>query len=345
MLGLVKMLGSLLVIVKNIPNLFIIIPKLVLPYTASGDSEYMKDSLTSDDRLSPPQVLSATVEIAKILVQPEYLKAKVRIETKKIEDLAYELQRHLDELERIHNDPEIATEEERDLLTEIENQFHEDFNDRISEDAETNLSGLEDTLVIQKAKEIDPPIRTAVAPVAVMFGIPTGIQWLVTVLSGLGGVSVTTKQQADSEFNTAANKVASDECFAIGRTGDASNILKICSEEERPTFSYTAEGGVKSSVNLKVDDDLISTSPEYTIEIQSIGIEIPPYQQRQLEYGVDNTGNIVLLWNITEPSFIYKFDSYITFKVEGTKNVDGESVRASNTFTVAVEFASTYPQQ
>lgn len=348
MLGLIKKLSPLFVIVKNIPNIILMIPKFFLPYTGNGDSENMKTGLTSDDRLSPPQVLGITVELAKALTLPDYLKNRTQVLEQQIEDEAYELERHLAEVQRINNEEDSRPEDVVALL-QVESNRHDRNRNRISDTVDNALEGMRDGLVIQKAKEIDPPIRTAVAPLAMIFGIPTGILWLKSIIQGLGDVNTVSRDSANSEFDRAASAAENvGECVPVGRTADSIRNVLLCLSGENKDFSYNPDNTVNNVVQVAVQDDDIDSRPEYELELVYIGSEVPSVQQRYLQYGVDNAGLITLNWsNITEPSLLYKFDSEVRLKIYAYKSTrDSDTrIRASNTFSIPIKFSSTYPEQ
>jgi hypothetical protein len=337
MFGLIKQLAKLITIAKNIPALLLLLPKLLKENNETG-------------------TLEISVDIAKVVSLPQIAKYVGDIQDRAQDSIGSENQFHEYLLEQIENNEDLSTSE-KTLETANEVSRHTDRLQKISSDTLSSIEEVTEDVAQQRAVQIDPAIRTALAPLTMAVGIPQGIQWLTSIVSGLGNVPVVGAAAAEAAFNSDINSAeaaeGTDGGYPVGSTIVDKEVLLTFSQVEDPAFEYDDNGVAIPRLNLFVKDEDVKDNPNYNLTLKSYGVNFPSNQKDRVTYFINENGEITINWryasidtNISNP----RFDSSITFSVGADKinrrrfRPDG-TTRARNTFVIPIRFASTYPEQ
>ena len=337
MFGLIKQLAKLIVIAKNIPQLLSLLPRMIT-------------------ETKQPGTLDISVDIAKVVSLPQILEASEEIASSSTKLIESENSFYQSTLESITNDTSLS-ESEKTLATQTENVRHTLKLEQITSNALSDTDKITSGIAADRAIQIDPAIRTTLAPITLMVGIPAGIKWLTNILTSLGNIPVTGADAAEAAFNSDINSAESaegvDGQYPVGSTVIDKEVLLTFSQIENPAFEYDDNGVAVKRLKFFVKDD-VKDNPNYNLTLNQFGVNFPSNQKDRITYFIDNnTGEITVNWryasiddNISQP----RFDSSITFVVEGDKinrrraRPDG-TTRARNTFNIPIKFTSTFPQQ
>jgi len=336
MFGLIKQLAKLITIAKNIPALLLLLPKLLKENTETG-------------------TLEISVDIAKVVSLPQITKSVGDIQDRAQDSIGSENQFHEYLLEQIENNEDLSTSE-KTLETADEVSRHTDRLQKISSDTLSDIEEVTEVVAQQRAVQIDPAIRTALAPLTMAVGIPQGIQWLTSIVSGLGDVPVVDAATAEAAFNSDINSAESaegaDGGYPVGSTTVDKEVLLTFSQVEDPAFEYDDNGVAVPKLTFFVKDD-VKENPKYNLTLKSYGVNFPSNQKDRITYNIKDDGQINVFWryasidtNISQP----RFDSSITFsvgadKINRRRFLPDGTTRARNTFVIPIRFASTYPEQ
>lgn len=337
MFGLIKQLAKLITIAKNIPQLLSLLPRMITENEETG-------------------TLDISVDIAEVVSLPQILEASGEIVSSSTKLIESENSFYQSTLESITNDTDLS-ESEKTLARQTENVRHTLKLEQITSNALSDKDKITSEIAADRAIQIDPAIRTTLAPITLMVGIPAGIQWLTTTLTSLGNIPVTGADEAEAAFNSDINSAESaegaDGQYPVGSTVIDKEVLLTFSQIESPAFEYDDNGVAVKRLKFFVKDD-VTDNPKYNLTLTQFGVNFPSNQKDRITYFIDNnTGEITVNWryastddNISQP----RFDSSITFSVGGDKinrrkfRPDG-TTRARNTFNIPIKFASTFPQQ
>jgi len=347
MLGLIKQLASLITVAVNIPNLIKLLTGIVRDYSPGPE----------DPPAPTPNVLGISYEIGKSVTAPA--KTKVLTVTLPQYIIDYEQESSgwrdaaIDRINSKYDDGELLSSEKTAKI-DRENTRH---NERVAEytqDLRDVYEPYANGLAMGKAEQIDPAIRTAVAPIMLAIGIPTLLNWLKNVAGGFGDVGITSQSEAEGNFNSAlaAESAAQGEGIPVGSLQDSTKNLLLFSSTLSPSFKYE-NGNLVDRLVYFVNDKNVTDEPNYQLTIERYGVRFPNEEKSNITYRIDkSSGVITLRWTGQTPNF----DSDITFKVTGWEKAPlgirilggglfEQRDRASNTFTVPIRFASTYPEQ
>ena len=336
MFGLIKQLAKLITIAKNIPALLLLLPKL------------LKEN-------NETKTLEISVDIAKVVSLPQIAKYVGDIQDRAQDSIGSENEFHEYLLEQIENNEDLSTSE-KTLETRNEVSRHTDKLQKISSDTLSSIEEVTEDVAQQRAVQIDPAIRTALAPLTMAVGIPEGIQWLTRIVSGLGNIPVVDAATAEAAFNSDINSAESaegaDGGYPVGSTIVDKEVLLTFSRTEDPAFEYDDNGVAVSKLTFFVKDD-VKENPKYNLTLKSYGVNFPSNQKDRITYNIKDDGQINVFWryasidtNISQP----RFDSSITFsvgadKINRRRFLPDGTTRARNTFVIPIRFASTYPEQ
>ena len=338
MLGLIKQLAKLITVAINIPQLLLLLPKMITENEETKTLDITNELATA---LSVPEIIAS----AEMFVTGSEAQ---RVSAADYRNMAYG---------RIDADPKL-TDDERTMQRNIVTDKYTKRLQEISEDVASNIQKITENIPKEKAKQMDPSIRTALAPLTMMVGIPAGIIWLTDTLSSLGNVSVVGADAAEAAFNSAINaeeaSSGADGEYPVGSTIEDEGVLLTFSRTAAPSFEYDNNGIGVPKLNFFIKDD-VKDNPNYTLTLTSYGVNFPSNQKDSITYFIDkNTGRITVDWRYAsvDPNIIQpNFDNSITFTVQGDKInrrfwifPDGTK-RAVNTFAIPIKFATTFPQQ
>lgn len=347
MFGLIKQLAKLITIAVNIPNLIKLLTGIVKDYSPGPE----------DPPAPTPNILGLSYEIGKTLTTPK----KVEILTKTLPEYISNYQEESSQIRDAAiqniNANNVLTNNEKNIKINREKAKHIQRVADYTEDLTQAYEPYANSLAMDKAEQMDPAIRTAVAPITLAIGIPTLLLWLKDVASGFGDVGTpVSADEAEAAFNSDINSAESaegaDGGYPVGSTIVDKEVLLTFSQVEDPAFEYDDNGVAVPKLTFFVKDD-VKENPKYNLTLKSYGVNFPSNQKDRITYNIKDDGQINVFWryasidtNISQP----RFDSSITFSVGADKInrrrffPDG-TTRARNTFVIPIRFASTYPEQ
>ena len=347
MFGLIKQLAKLITIAKNLPNLIKLLTGIVKDYSPGPE----------DPPAPTPNILGLSYEIGKTLTTP----AKTKVLTVTLPEYIIEYEQESSgwrdtAIDRI-NSNDVLTDNEKTAKIDREKARHNDRVAQYTQDLRDVYEPYANGLAMARAEQMDPAIRTAVAPITLAIGIPTLLLWLKDVASGCGDVGTpVSADEAEAAFNSDINSAESaegaDGGYPVGSTIVDKEVLLTFSQVEDPAFEYDDNGVAVPKLTFFVKDD-VKENPKYNLTLKSYGVNFPSNQKDRITYNIKDDGQINVFWryasidtNISQP----RFDSSITFSVGADKinrrrfRPDG-TTRARNTFVIPIRFASTYPEQ
>ena len=392
MLGLIKQLAKLITIAVNFPALVKLLMKMqqenqetgtleisidiakvvslpkVLEYTdkvdeaaeSASDSEkafheVRKEQIENDEDLSDSETDSENQLHEERIQQIE--NNEDSSDLKKEELMLAETARHTNRLAEIQRDAALAGVYKVQRLLQ-EDQRHITKLAQIQIDSLSQKETIRQEVAKERAIQIDPAIRTTLAPILLMVGIPAGIIWLKNIITGLDGVSAVSAEDAEKDFEQSINetsKMGPDGKY-IGtkklgeKNKDNQRILKVYSEEPIVEFKYDSGGDLINLINyIKIKDDEVTDKPDFTVNlISSYPTDLRKYFTYRLT-DINKTGATIEI-RIGSTDTQPKYDGNLTFQIEGWKidrntgRPDGRD-RAFNTFIVPVNFGKTFPTE
>lgn len=347
MFGLIKQLAKLITIAVNIPNLIKLLTGIVKDYSPGPE----------DPPAPTPNILGLSYEIGKTLTTP----AKTKVLTVTLPEYIIEYEQESSgwrdtAIDRI-NSNDVLTDNEKTAKIDRENTRHNERVEQYTQDLRDVYEPYANGLAMARAEQMDPAIRTAVAPITLAIGIPTLLLWLKDVTSGFGDVGTpVSADEAEAAFNSDINSAeaaeGADGGYPVGSTTVDKEVLLTFSQVEDPAFEYDDNGVAVPKLTFFVKDD-VKENPKYNLTLKSYGVNFPSNQKDRITYNIKDDGQINVFWryasidtNISQP----RFDSSITFsvgadKINRRRFLPDGTTRARNTFVIPIRFASTYPEE